>query len=135
MNAQGFRQAVVSAIETWRLANEPALPAFYQNASLPDEEGVGPIWLDQYTRFVDAAYVTVGSRPRGRQRGSVVVNVYVRKGEGTAEQDRLLDSLTEVLRTLRVSGAVFGMPMRTPGTDFFGWAKEGVLMPFRFDSA
>lgn len=135
MKTEHFRQAVVAAIEAWRTSDEPGLPAFYQNAPVPPEDQVGPVWLDQYVRWFGADFVTVGERPRGRRRGSVVVNIYARQGEGTAEADRLLDALEEVFRNLRISAAVIGMPARSPGTEFKGWAKEGILVPFTLDSA
>ena len=135
MDTKEFRQAVTQALETWRTANATTTDIVYPNAPVPDEAEITSPWLDVRISWVGGDFSTVGNRPRGRHRGSVIVNAYTREGEGTGDADDFADSLIELFRQLRIPGAVFSMPYRVSTGAALGWDRQGVLAPFTFDSA
>ncbi|VTU32269.1 hypothetical protein H4CHR_02978 [Variovorax sp. PBS-H4] len=135
MATEQFRSDANAAIEAWRLANFPDVPAFYENGPQPDELTVGPIWIDVSIRWYGAKLVTMGDRPLGRHTGVVSVNVFHREGEGTALPDQVIDSVKELLRARRLGAAVLYMPQRQIPTSVDGWYKTGVFAPFTLDDA
>lgn len=132
---QQFRSDVQATLEAWRVANFPTIPAFYENGPVPDEESIGPIWLDISVRWYGAKFVTVGERPFGRHTGVIATNVYYRSGEGSALPDQVLDSIKGLLRAKRLGPAVLHMPQRTTPTDVNQWYKAGLMTPFTLDDA
>lgn len=135
MATEIFRNAVQAEVEAWRLASFPDVPAFYENAELPDEGSIGPIWIDCLIRWYAAKFVSVGVNPLGRHTGTVVTNVYYRQAEGTAVPDNVIDSLKQRLRARRLGGGLLLMPQRTVPTEFSGWYKVGLMTPFSLDDA
>ena len=135
MATEQFRSDATEALEAWRLASFPDVPAFYENGPQPDEGTVGPIWIDVAIRWYGAKFVTVGTRPRGRHTGVLSTNVYFREGEGVALPDQVIDSIKELMRGRRLGAAVLYMPQRQIPTNIDGWYKVGLLTPFTLDDA
>lgn len=135
MATEQFRKDAQEALEAWRVNNFPRINAFYENGPVPDEQTVGPIWIDCSIRWYGSKFVTVGERPRGRHTGVVATNVFYRQGEGTAQPDEVLDSIKELMRSRRLGAAVLYMPQRTIPTDVDGWYKAGLITPFTLDDA
>jgi hypothetical protein len=136
MNTQQFRSWVETQVDTWHQSNFSTVPVFYENGALPDKDKVGPQWLDVSVSFIDGGEVTVGSRPRGRDEGSIKLMVYTKLGEGTQTSDALLDSLREYLRTNnRYQEAKLGFPRRHSAPAALGWHKAGLIIPFKSDVA
>lgn len=134
MNTKDFRNWVHAQVEAWRTASAPTLPTFYQNAELPQLDTVGTHWLDVRVSFVDGDEVTVGSRPRGRDVGTIKLMVYARAGEATAAQSDIVDSLREHFRVNnRYAEAKLGFPRVHSAPEALGWSKEGLLVPFKVD--
>ena len=130
MSTEAFRSAVHSEIAAWGAASYPAVPIFYENGPTPDEETVGPIWLDVELRFYGGAIASVGTSPRMRQTGAVSVMVYRKESTGTKLSDQVIDSLCAALQARRLGGAVLLAPQRTVPTNLLGWLKTGILLPF-----
>jgi len=135
MATEQFRKDTQDALEAWRLADFPAVPAFYENGPQPDEGTVGPIWIDCAIRWYGAKFVTVGTRPRGRHTGVLATNVFYRETEGAALPDQVLDAIKEQMRSRRLGAAVLYMPQRTIPTEVNGWYKVGLITPFTLDDA
>lgn len=133
MTYEELRSWLQTSVDTWRAANYPDLPVFYENAEVPNQESVGPIWLDVCLRFTGGKAMTVGTRPMGRDTGNLSLSVYHRQGEGTQLADQIRDSLREHFRTHnRVGTAALDYPIPALATPaFLGWHKTGLLIPFR----
>lgn len=135
MTTQAFSSEVLAAVEAWRSEAFPQVPAFYENGPLPEESQVGPVWIDVGVRWYGARLVSVGERPRGRHQGTISLQVYAKATSGTARSGEIVDSAVELLRARRLGGGVLAMPQRSLPTEFSGWAKTGLLVPFTLDSA
>lgn len=133
MNTKDFRAAVFSAIQTWGAANFPTLPIVWENGPVPDEDKIGPIWLDVEIRWYGGKSLGIGNVISGRHSGAVSVQVYTRGAQGTGASDDVVDSLETLLKNQRLGTSILGFPQRTVPTNLRGWYKTGLLVPFTLD--
>ena len=133
MNTKDFRAAINGAIQTWGAASYPAVPIMYENGPVPDEDKIGPIWIDVELRWYGAQPHAFGDPVSGRHRGAISVNVFYRDAQGTGLSDDILESLTTLLKTRRFGSAIVKFPSRTVPTHLVGWYKTGLLFPFTLD--
>lgn len=130
MNTKDFRAAVFGDIQAWGAANFPTLPVVWENGPVPDEDKIGPIWLDVEIRWYDGSVAALGSSPRTRDFGAVSLACFYKTGEGTKAPGQLIDSVSSLLQARRFGSAVTGARKRTVPTNLRGWHKTGVLIPF-----
>lgn len=135
MNTKDFRAAVVERILTWASTDYPTLPVVTENGPRPDENTIGKIWLDCEIRFYSGQNISIGFKPMGRMTGAVSAQVYFREGEGTGLPDDIVDGLIDLLKNFRVGSATLEYPQRVVPTNFQGWYKTGILVPFQLDGA
>lgn len=128
-----FRAAVFGEIQTWAAANFPTLPIIYENGPVPDEDKIGPIWLDVEVRWYGARPLALGEGGSGRHSGAISANVFYREASGTGLADDVIDSLELTFRTRRIGSAIVNFPQRTVPTNLKGWYKTGLLFPFTLD--
>lgn len=134
MDFTQFRGWVQGHVDAWHTSNYPDLPVFYEGAELPDQDNIGPRWLDVCVKYMDGEEVTVGNRPRVRDVGTVKLMLYTRQGEGTQLSDQILSSLREYFRTNnRAGNAKLGGPRPHSAPAALGWLKAGLLIPFKSD--
>lgn len=133
MSTEQFRALVTERVLEWA-ASRPTLPIAYENGPVIDEKTVGPIWLDLQLRFYGGNLVAMGERPLGRHSGTISAMVFHRIAAGTGDPDRICDELIELFRAKRIGRGLTQMPQRTVPTDFLGWYKTGLLVPFTLDS-
>lgn len=130
MTPKEFRASVNAEINAWATANFPTIPVIYENGPVPDEDTIGPIWLDVEVRWYGAHNATLGVTPRVRHSGAVSVNCFYRNGEGTDQPDSIIDSLSDHLQNRRLSAGVLEAAQKTVPTNLRGWYKTGTLIPF-----
>ena len=133
MSTKAFRASVFAELVAWGAANFPAIPIIYENGPVPDEDKIGPIWIDVEIRWYGAQPMTLGEGGDGRHTGAISVNVYSRDSAGTGQVDDVIDSLKATLKTRRIGGAIVKFPQRTVPTNLKGWYKSGLLFPFTLD--
>lgn len=133
MKTKEFRSAVFGEIEQWGKEKFPALPIIYENGPVPDEDKIGPLWLDVSVRWYGSQQMTVGEVVVGRYTGVVSVRTFYREGQGTAAVDDLLDSLEQHLRNRRLGSSTIQFPEPYTPTTVRGWHKAGLMFPFRLD--
>lgn len=129
-STETFRALVFGELQTWAAANFPTLPVVYENGPVPDEDTIGPIWLDVELRWYGAVIASVGANPRARDTGAVVINCFYREGAGTRQPDQILDSLRTLLTGRRLGEGTLWAPQRASPTNLRGWRKAGVSIPF-----
>lgn len=130
MTSEEFRAAVFAEIRNWAAASFPTLPVVYENGPVPDEDKIGPIWLDVEIRWYDGSVAALGSTPRTRDFGAVSLSCFYKVGEGTKSPGQVIDSVSALLQARRFGSAVMGARKRTVPTNLRGWHKTGVLIPF-----
>lgn len=128
-----FRAAVFGEIQAWAAANFPTLPVIYENGPVPDEDKIGPIWLDVEVRWYGAQALALGEGGVGRHSGAISANVFYREASGTGQADDVIDSLETTFRTRRIGSGIVKFPQRTVPTNLKGWYKTGLLFPFTLD--
>lgn len=133
MSTRAFRSGVVSEVVQWAAAEFPALPIIYENGPVPDEDKIGPIWLDISIRWYGAQTKNVGEFAAGRHTGVVSAQVFAREGSGTAKVDDILDSLTRFLATKRIGSGIVMFPEHNTPNTAQGWYKSGLMFPFWLD--
>lgn len=133
MSTRAFRSGVVSEVVKWAAAEFPALPVIYENGPVPDEDKIGPIWLDVSIRWYGAQTKNVGEFAAGRHTGVVSAQVFAREGSGTAKVDDILDSLTRFLATKRIGSGIVMFPEHNTPNTAQGWYKSGLMFPFWLD--
>lgn len=133
MSTRAFRSGVVSEVVKWAAAEFPALPIIYENGPVPDEDKIGPIWLDISIRWYGAQTKNVGEFAAGRHTGVVSAQVFAREGSGTAKVDDILDSLTRFLATKRIGSGIVMFPEHNTPNTAQGWYKSGLMFPFWLD--
>jgi hypothetical protein len=133
MSTKAFRAAIVTELQAWAAANFPSLPLIYENGPVPDEDKIGPIWMDVEVRWYAAIPKALGEGGDARHSGAISVNVFYREASGTGAVDDVIDSLKATLKTRRVGGGVVKFPQRTVPTYLKGWYKSGLLFPFTLD--
>ena len=133
MNTKDFRAAIVGAIETWGAASFPSLPILYENGPVPDEDKIGPVWLDLEIRWYNAQPMAIGNPIVGRHNGVISTQVFSREATGTGLSDDIIDSLETLLKARRFGSSVIKFPQRTVATNLKGWYKSGLLFPFTLD--
>ena len=134
MTTEEFRAAVFGLLQTWSAANYPAIPLIYENGPVPDEDKIGPIWIDVELRWYGAHNLSIGNPAHGRHSGAISVNVFYRDSAGTGLPGAVIDSLLALLTTQRLSSAMISFPQRTVPTNLKGWYKTGALAPFTLDT-
>lgn len=130
MTSKEFRAAVFSEIQTWAAANYPTLPVLYENGPTPDEDKIGPMWLDVELRWYGGSVASVGTTPRMRQTGAISAMCFYRTGEGTEEPDGIIDSLGAYLQVRRLGAGILEAPQKTVPTHLRSWFKTGMFLPF-----
>jgi len=130
MTPKEFRSAVFSEIQVWAASNYPALPVIYENGPVPDEDKIGPIWLDVEMRWYGGSVASVGTTPRMRHTGALSAMCFYRTGEGTDGPDNIIDSLSEYLQVRRLGSGILEAPQKTVPTNLRGWYKTGMFLPF-----
>lgn len=133
MDTKDFRAAVFTEIETWAAANFPAVPVVYENGPVPDEDKIGPIWIDLEVRWYGSQPMSIGEVVSGRYTGVVSVNVYHREGLGTGAVDDILDSVETLLKTRRIGTSIVSFPQRNVSATSNGWYRAGCFFPFTLD--
>lgn len=133
MSTKDFRAAATTEIQNWAAANFPAIPVLYENGPTPDEDKVGPVFIDVEFRWYGAQQLSVGEYFKGRNSGAISVNVFYRESYGTGQVDDIVDSLKSTLRPGYCGGGVLKFPQRTVPTHIKGWYKSGLLFPFTLD--
>lgn len=135
MSTKPFRAAVNGALATWGAASFPTLPIIYENGPVPDQDTIGPVWLDTEIRWYDAQHLGLGSLPfTGRHSGVISAQLYYRSAGGTGQVDDIIDSLSNYLKSQRLGGGLIRYPQRTvPVPEARGWYKSGLFFPFTLD--
>lgn len=133
MTTKEFRALVFQQFVTWAAANYPAVPVVYENGPVPDEENIGPIWLDVEIRWYGAEISTLGVNPGTRKSGVISAMCFHRQSNGTDEPDSIIDSLSTEFQTKRIGTAVTSAAQRSVPTFLQGWYKTGVYIPFVLD--
>ena len=133
MSTRAFRSGVVSEVVKWAASEFPELPIIYENGPVPDEDKIGPIWLDISIRWYGAQTKNVGEFAAGRHTGVVSAQVFAREGSGTAKVDDILDSLTRFLATKRIGSGIVMFPEHNTPNTARGWYKSGLMFPFWLD--
>lgn len=133
MDTKDFRAAVFSEIETWALANFPAVPFIFENGPVPDEDKIGPTWVDVSIRWYGSQPMGIGEVVTGRHSGVVSLQVYHRQGLGSGLPDDIIDGVEPLLKTRRIGTAILYFPQRNVPTDIKGWYKAGCFFPFTLD--
>lgn len=133
MSTKAFRAAIVGEIQAWAAAHYPTLPVIHENGPVPDEDKIGPVWLDVEIRWYGAQQLTMGQITSGRNSGAISMNVFYRESAGTGLVDDILDSLKLALPPRRVGGGIVKFPQRTIPTPLKGWYKSGLIFPFTLD--
>lgn len=133
MNTKDFRAAIFGEIQTWGAASFPTMPIIYENGPVPDEDKIGPVWLDVEIRWYGSKPLTIGEVVKGRYSGAVSTCVYYRDAMGTGQVDDIVDSLETLLQMRRIGTSIVRFPERTVPTHLLGWYKAGLLFPFTLD--
>jgi hypothetical protein len=134
MSTKDFRAAVTGAIRDWGAASFPSMPIIYENGPIPDEDKIGPIWLDIEIRWYGARPLAMGQVTSGRDSGVISAQVYYRDASGTGLTDDVVDSLRALMKNQRLGGAVVSFPQRTTPSNLKGWYKTGLFFPFTLDT-
>lgn len=135
MTTEEFRAAVTARILTWQAANFPNLPVVTENGPVPDENTIGPIWLDLEVRWYGARNISMGAKPMGRHTGAVSAAVFFRAAGGTAQPGAVVEGLIAQLQNVRLGAGVLEFPQRTVPTEVKGWHKSGLLVPFYLNAS
>ncbi len=133
MNTKQFRTAVFGEIEAWAASNQPTLPVIYENGPVPDQDKIGPIWLDVSVRWYGAQSLSLGEVVRGRYTGAISLQVFYREASGTAQVDEIVDDLQDYLSNRRIGSSIIEFGERTVPTHLNGWYKSGLFFPFSLD--
>jgi hypothetical protein len=130
VTTEEFRAALMTELVAWGTANYPTLPLIYENGPVPDEDAIGPIWLDSEIRWYGGNVASLGVNPRLRHTGAVSLQVYSRQASGTGQAGAILDSLIQTLSARRLGSAILLAPQRTVPSYLRGWYRTGILLPF-----
>ena len=130
MTSEEFRAAVFAEIRDWAATNFPNLPVVYENGPVPDEDKIGPAWLDVEIRWYEGSVAAFGETPRTRDFGAVSLACFYKTGEGTKVPGEIIESVSSLLQARRIGSAVLDARKRTVPTNLLGWHKTGVLIPF-----
>lgn len=137
MTKTQFRSWVETQVDTWRAANYPTLPVFYENGENPDQGKVGALWLDVEIGYRGGVAAAVGGRAPARLSGNVRLMAYMKQGGGMQAGEAVLDSLLDHFRTNRraAGGVMLDVPVPHSAPPMLGWQKAGWLVPFKVDVA
>lgn len=130
-----FRTAFTGVVETWQAANFPNLPVVYENGPVPDQDKIGPIWLDVEIRWFSGHNIEIGENARGRYGGALSLNVFSREATGTQAPDGILESLETLLKNRHLGGGRTHFPHVSVSPGMLGWYRAGMLVPFTFETS
>jgi hypothetical protein len=133
MSTKQFRSDIHAEILAWKAIAFPTLPLVFENGPAPDEDKIGPTFLDVEIRWYSARMLAIGQVTGGRHRGAISACAYTRDHEGTGDTDAVLDSLQDYLRTRRIGTGIVEFPARTVPKPILGWYSTGLLFPFSLD--
>ena len=134
MSTEAFRAEVVSLIESTMTASHPTVPVLYENGPVIDEADIGSIFLDTDIRWYGAHLASMGPAATGRDTGAISLQVYYKQAEGTHAVDAVIDTLRAAFKSKRIGTGVTKMPQRSVPTEFKGWYKSGLFVPFHLDT-
>lgn len=129
-----LRASIFGAIQTFMSQNYEDVPVVWENGPVPDEAAIGNVFLDVEIRWDDAANVTLGHTPRGRDWGHIATFVYYKQAEGTALPDEIAQDLRDLLSNRRLGAGETKLAKRVTSPELRGWYRTGLLTPFRIDS-
>lgn len=127
-------ETVHKAIDTRWIAELPDVPTIFTNQDdVAKSEGVDP-WVKQKVLPREAKQFELGNITSARQWGVMVFIIYVRKGEGTLDRDRLYGQVINSFRSQLIGGATFQnvQPMLSGSNE--NWSLSGYQIPFYFNS-
>lgn len=134
MSTEAFRAEVFGLIESTMAASHPTVPIMYENGPVIDEAAVGNIFLDADIRWYGAQMVSMGPSGTGRDTGAISLQVYYKQSEGTQAVDTVIDTLRAAFKSKRIGSGVTKMPQRSVPTEYKGWYKSGLFVPFHLDT-
>lgn len=135
MSREAARIAVVTAVQALRATwTDYALEVEYGNALLDMSKQTKP-FLRVTVLYSDAFQVDMGSTPRHRATGGILLEALAKEGSGDKVQNLLLEHfykplhMKDTFTPIRTQAAKF-LPVK-PAID--GWSNCGVVVPFWYD--
>lgn len=127
-------EAVHKSIDQHWVANLAAIPTVFTNMDdVQLSEGSAP-WVKQKVLPREAKQFELGNQNSARHWGVIVFIIYVRKGVGTLDRDRLYGQVVNSFRSQLIGGATFkdSQPMLSGSNE--NWFLSGYQIPFYFNS-
>jgi len=91
-------------------------------------------WIKFKVNPTNSKQLQLGDTDSSREWHALVFIIYVRKGSGTQDRDRLYKRVLDLYRNKLVGGATFmdSQPLLTGNNE--NWFLAGYLIPFYFDA-
>lgn len=91
-------------------------------------------WIKFKVNPANSNQLQLGDNISSRELGVLVFIIYIRKGQGTLERDRLYKRVLDLYRNKMVGGATFkgSQPLLAGNNE--NWFVAGYQIPFYFDS-
>jgi len=122
------------SIDQHTAAQFPAMPIVFDNQDdTAASQGAVP-WLKQKVVFKTANQIILGNTTPFRGTGAVVFIIYVRKGTGTSDRDKLHQRVIDSFRSQQIGGATFLNAQLLNRGESENWQLIGLQIPFFFNS-
>lgn len=122
------------AIDTYWAAQLPSIPTIFTNqddTQISEEQNP---WVKQKVVFREAKQFELGNTNSSRNFGAMVFIIYVRKGTGTQDRDRLYQQVVDSFRSRQVGGATFQNVQPLTSGQNENWHMSAYQIPFYFNS-
>lgn len=100
--------------------------------NLAFSEGTLP-YIRERVIFTGVGQLYLGNTKANRKTGSIVFTLFVRKGSGDGDRNRLADMVTNNFCNTQIGGATFWGSRELPYGDTENWCLSGIQIPFYFD--
>ncbi len=126
--------AVHQAIDSYTASMFPDVPVLYTN-QINDSLSNGTVpFIKQSVFFLQDTQLELGNSSTSRQRGTVVIIIYTRKGTGSMSRDTLYQRVRLAFRNKLIGGATFQEVQSLRNSLSEQWQMSAYQIPFFFNS-
>lgn len=127
------RQTLIPHMTATLSAEFADFDVFFENGPAVDfESQVKPFVMLEISTSA-SVQATIEAKPMVRYLADVIIAGFVRRGEGTARLDELLDRISKDLRTRYLGELLMLTPKDYRPRELKGWYGKAVRVPFTYD--
>lgn len=135
MDYEDARQDIVGHVFPLWVVQYPTYPLIPPNQQPPDLADQATPFVMMHINYVFGRQASIeASNPVKRRAGYITFEIFSREYSGSTTMTQIADFLTETMEVQTIGGVITRAATLMPSSDFKGWTKLPLRVPFYFDS-